>query len=169
MCRSFSAKETLNLGFLQKMTYKDKASYWCLRYPVGRCRPNVTLPATHCNTLQHSLQHTATHNTIEVAHRCGALLPGCHAKIPCNTLEYTATPTATHTATHTTIEVAHRCRALQPECRNAILATQCNTLQRTLQRTKPSRLLIVVGQGGLNFTRCSRCTVSVGVFCVFVL
>jgi len=46
-------------------------------------------PATHCNTRQRTLQHTATHcNTLQ------------HSATHCNTLQHEATHTATRCSTH---------------------------------------------------------------------
>ena len=74
------------------------------------------LTATHCNTLQHAMPHTATPCNV---------MP--HTETPCNAMPHTATPcnSMPHTATP--------CNAMQ----HSLMC--CNTLQHTAQhRTTPA-------------------------------
>ena len=118
----------------------------CHRWHAASC--GVT--ATHCNTLQHTPQHTATHrNTLQhTATRCNALflpaslLAGANFGVTAtyyNALQLTATHRNTlqhtaaccnilqHTATHYNTNTCHCCHAAS--C--GVIATHCNTLQHT--------------------------------------
>jgi len=80
----------------------------------------MCVKASHCNTLQHTLQHTYTHRCFS-----STLLPRCSS---CVSLQHTLQRTATHTATHT------RMRQQPVLCRQVVIyVCHCNLLQHTLQ------------------------------------
>ena len=112
------------------------------------CARDGVAPTTHCNTLQHTLQNTATHcNTLQhTATHCNTLQ---HTATHYNTLQHTATHclsvdgrrvlcshcnTLQHTTTHCNTLQHTRCRSAgHPFCctRMHLTATHCNTLQHT--------------------------------------
>ena len=67
-----------------------------LRHIRNTQKHTVTQTATHCNALQRTLQHTATHQIYAIVH--------ADTETHCNTLQQTATR-ATHTATHLTYQI----------------------------------------------------------------